>query len=45
VRGNTPEAALQLGSLAAARILTQTGGLVIDPALMAGLTQENPCKP
>ncbi|MGB4584155.1 MAG: PfkB family carbohydrate kinase, partial [Rhodoferax sp.] len=45
VRGNTPEAALQAGSLAAARILTQTGGLVTDPALMAGLTQENPCKP
>lgn len=45
VRGNTPEAAVQLGSLAAARILTQTGGLVTDPALMAGLTRESLCKP
>lgn len=45
VRGYTPEAAVQLGSLAAAKILTQTGGLVTDPALMAGLTQENLCKP
>ncbi|MCF8159059.1 MAG: carbohydrate kinase family protein, partial [Polaromonas sp.] len=44
-RGNTPEAALKLGSLAAARILTQTGGLVTDPALMAGLSPENLCKP
>jgi sugar/nucleoside kinase (ribokinase family) len=40
VRGYRPEAAVQLGSRAAARILTQTGGLVTDPALMAGLTQE-----
>jgi len=45
VRGNSPQAAVQLGSLAAARILTQTGGLVTDPALMAGLTQESLCKP
>ena len=45
MRGSTPEAAVQLGSLAAARILTQTGGLVTDPALMAGLTSESLCKP
>jgi sugar/nucleoside kinase (ribokinase family) len=45
VRGYTPEAAVQLGSSAAARILTQTGGLVTDPALMAGLTHEKLCKP
>ena len=45
VRRSTPEAAVQLGSLAAARILTQTGGLVTDPALMAGLTPESLCKP
>jgi len=45
VRGNMPEAAVRLGSHAAARILTQTGGLVTDPALMAGLTQERLCKP
>lgn len=44
-RGNTPEAAVQLGSRAAARILNQTGGLVTDPALMAGLTRESLCKP
>lgn len=39
VRGATPEAALRLGSRAAARILGQTGGLVTDPGTLADLTE------
>lgn len=35
--GAAPEAALQHGSSAAARILKQTGGLLTDPAIMADL--------
>jgi sugar/nucleoside kinase (ribokinase family) len=45
VRGLAPAAAIQLGSHAAARILNQTGGLVTDPKIMAGLTQESLWKP
>lgn len=41
VRGAAPEAAVRLGTLTAARILNQTGGLVTDPKLLAGLTEEN----
>lgn len=45
IRAYTPQAAVQLGSRAAAKILSQTGGLVTDPDLMAELTPENLCKP
>lgn len=45
VRGSAPEAAVRLGSRAAARILSQTGGLATDPGLLADLIPENLCKP
>ena len=41
IHGITPEAALRRGTHAAARILNQTGGLVTDPKIMAGLTKES----
>ncbi len=41
VRGLAPETAMQLGTRVAARILSQTGGLVTDPSIMAGLTEES----
>ncbi|OHC73072.1 MAG: hypothetical protein A3H24_06250 [Rhodoferax sp. RIFCSPLOWO2_12_FULL_60_11] len=44
VRGAAPQAALQLGTRAAAIILNQTGGLVTDTKIMAGLSKENSCK-
>lgn len=44
LRGATPKAAVQLGSGAAARILKQTGGLVTDPSIMAGLIEGALCK-
>ena len=44
VRGATPEAALRHGTRAAARILSQTGGLVTDPLIMADLAEEGAWK-
>ena len=44
VRGLTPTASVQLGTRAAAIILNQTGGLVTDPKIMAGLTEEGLCR-
>ena len=43
-RGLTPTASVQLGTRAAAIVLNQTGGLVTDPKIMAGLTEEGLCK-
>lgn len=44
VRGLTPTASVQLGTRAAAIILNQIGGLVIDPKIMADLAKESLCK-
>jgi len=41
VRGQSPAAAMRLGGGAAARILKQTGGVVMDPQTMAGLLEED----
>ncbi|MFT5643454.1 MAG: sugar/nucleoside kinase (ribokinase family) [Janthinobacterium sp.] len=41
LRGAPPEAALEHGTRAAARILSQVGGLVVDPALMTDLKQRS----
>lgn len=40
VGGATPIEAVRLGTRASARILSQTGGLVLDPRIMAGLMEE-----
>uniref|UniRef100_UPI00293D35C4 PfkB family carbohydrate kinase n=1 Tax=Janthinobacterium sp. TaxID=1871054 RepID=UPI00293D35C4 len=42
-RGAAPEPALRLASRVAARILTQRGGLLDDPALMADMAEEMQC--
>ena len=44
LRGATPEAAVQLGTDAAARILKQTGGLVTDPGIMTDLSEGALCR-
>ncbi len=44
VRGSRADAAVQLGCQVAARILRQQGGLVTDPAMLAGLLPESLCK-
>jgi sugar/nucleoside kinase (ribokinase family) len=44
LRGSTPEAAVQLGTDAAARIIKQTGGLVTDPGILADLIEGDICK-
>lgn len=41
MRGVAPEVAMRLGTHAAARILNQTGGLVTDRRLMAGLIEKS----
>lgn len=41
LRGLEPAAAMQIGTHTAARILNQTGGMVTDPNVMAGLTEGN----
>ncbi len=45
MRGLAPEAAVRLGTRAAAKILNQIGGLVTEPGLMADVTHESLCKP
>lgn len=44
LRGAKPKAAVQLGNLTAAKILQQTGGLVTDPGLLAGITRRTAWK-
>ncbi|PKO61201.1 MAG: carbohydrate kinase family protein [Betaproteobacteria bacterium HGW-Betaproteobacteria-18] len=45
MRDMAPMEAVQLGTRAAAKILTQTGGLVTNPSLFADLNRESLCKP